>query len=174
MTGRLRDAFLALGSPRALVALAVALAITTAGTLLAAGRDDRPSQPTDIAFLDADATADLVSSTTNLVNQVFSVDPRRPKATARLIETHLTDAARQQFRDLYAPYLSKQSAGITLQTSATSVAVVTLREDSADVLVVADQQASAPDGRTNAGTAAIRLSLTGGSGNWRIAAIDPV
>ena len=171
---RLRAICAALSGTRALAALVVALAVTTAGAVVLAGRDVPTSDPADMAFLDAEATADLVATTTSLVDQVFSVDPRRAKAQARLIGEHLSAAAQQQFRELYAPYLAKDAARITLQTAVSSVGVIRLQEGKAEVLVIADQRASAPDGRSNAGTAQIRLSLAGGTGAWQITAIDPV
>ncbi|GAA3523982.1 hypothetical protein [Nocardioides daeguensis] len=174
MSALLRRLLVTLSGARTLLVLAVALVATSVGAILLAGQVHRSDEPDDTAFLDADATADLVASTTTLVDRVFSVDPSRPKATARLVAKHLTATAQDQFRELYAPYLADPAAGVTLRTSTSTVAVVRLQGRTADVLVVAEQHASAPDGRSNAGTAGIRLRLTGGSGDWQITAIDPV
>lgn len=174
MKARLRDALVTLSGTRALAALVIALAVATTGAVVLAGRDAGTSDPADTAFLDAKATADLVATTTSLVNQVFSVDPRHPKVQARLVGEHLSAAAQEQFRELYEPYLAKGAARITLQTSVSSIGIIRLQEGKAEVLVIADQRASAPDGRSNSGTAEIRLSLAGGAGAWRITAIEPV
>lgn len=172
MTGRVGRALRLLAVPRALVMLALCVVATFAVAGLLATSDDSGAEPADRAFLDSRATAELVSATTTLVGQVFSVDPRKPKVQERLISDHLGPDAESRFRELYAPYLAKKSAGVTLQTTATSVGVIRLSGDEAEVLVVADQRASAPDGRANAGTANIRLTLSGGTGAWRITAID--
>jgi Mce-associated membrane protein len=174
MRPRLQRLIEVLSTPRALVAMAVAVVATSTGAALLATHDGTPDDPADTAFLDSRATAELVSSTSDLVDRVFSVDPRHPKAQPRLVAEHLSPEAQEQFRKLYAPYLGKKAAGITLRTTATSVGVLRLQGDRAEVLVVADQRAAAPDGRSNSGTAGIRLSLAGGSGAWRITAIDPV
>lgn len=174
MKARLRDLLVALSGSRALAALLLAVVIVTTCAFVLASRDAATSDPSDTAFLDAEATADLVATTTTLVNEVFSVDPRRPKAQNRLVEEHLSAAAQDQFRDLYAPYLAKGAARITLQTSVSSVGIIRLQDSNAEVLVVADQRASAPDGRSNAGTAQIRIGLAREDGTWRITAIDPV
>lgn len=173
MTARLRGALRRISGPRTLAAMAVALAATS-GSAVVLARDTGSDVPTDSAFLDTGATTDVVASTTTMVDQVFSVDPRRPRAQDRLVAKHLTASAQEQFRELYAPYLSKKAAGIALRTTATSVGVLRLEGSRAEVLVVADQQAAAPDGRTNAGTATIRLTLARTAGDWQITAIDPV
>lgn len=168
--GRLHEA---LSAPRALVALAVALLATSAGAIVLAG-GDATGTPDDTAFIDSTATTELVTSTTTLVGQVFSVDPQRRKAQAGIVSKRLSASAQEQFRELYAPYLTKKASRITLQTTATSVGVLRLAGDDAEVLVVADQRATAPDGRSNAGTAGIRLRLTRSGDAWQITAIDPV
>lgn len=173
MTGRLRQLPDRLSGPRSLVAMVVAL-VATSGGAVALAQDSGKDDPSDSAFVDAAATTTLVSTTTTMVDQVFSVDPRHPRAQDRLVVKHLTTSAQEQFRELYAPYLSKKAAGITLRTTATSVGVLRLEGSRAEVLVVADQQAAAPDGRTNAGTATIRLTLARTAGDWQITAIDPV
>lgn len=173
MTGRSPGLLTRANGPRSLGAMAIAL-LATSGGAVALARDGGTDAPADSAFVDTAATTALVSSTTSLVDQVFSVDPRHRREGERLVAKHLTSPAQEQFRELYAPYLSRKSAGITLRTTATSVGVLRLEESQAEVLVVADQQAAAPDGRTNAGTATIRLTLAKAAGAWQITSIDPV
>lgn len=173
MTGRLRQLPERLSGPRSLIVMAVAL-VATSGGAVALARDTGTDEPSDSAFVDARATNALVASATTMVDQVFSVDPRHPQSQERLVANHLSRSAQGQFRELYAPYLSRKAAGITLRTTATSVGVLWLEGSEAQVLVVADQQAAAPDGRTNAGTATIRLTLAKAAGDWQITAIDPV
>ena len=164
-----------LGRPVALLALALAVTVTAMGTFVLVEDDDpEPGASADRAFLDGAATSDLIAVTSDLVNRTFSVDPKQRKKQQRFRADHLATVAQEQFRELYAPYLSKKTAAITLVTTTSGVGVVRLTDDEAEVLVIADQTAVAPDGRSNAGTAQVRLSLTRGSGSWQISSIDPI
>lgn len=175
MSARTAAALTTLTSNRALAGLALACVTTTAcAVVLLTQETTAQPEPVDRAFLDDERTSGLIASTTALVDQVFSVDPSRRAATARSVDRHLSPAARDQFRELYAAYLSKRSTQITLRTTTMSVGVVSMEGDEADVLVVAEQAAAAPDGRTNSGTATLRLELVESDDDWQIAKIEVV
>lgn len=162
-------------STRALVSLAAAVTVaTTATVLLATGWNQSPSTPSDTAFLDAQKTSDLIERTSAIVDQVFTVDPSHRGATGKSMREHLTADAQAQFRELYAPYLAKSAEEVALLTSTLGIGVVHQSGSTAEVLVIATQQASARDGRSNSGTAELRLHLIGQGSDWQIASIEVV
>lgn len=164
-----------LASTRGLASLAVILALTLGSAeLLGTGWNQAPSRPTDTSFLDASDTSHLIEQTSAIVDRVFTVDPAHPRATGQSIRAHLTADAQAQFRELYAPYLAKSVQEVALLTTTMGVGVVSQLDTTAEVLVVATQQASALDGRSNSGTAELRLRLTSDGSDWRIASIEVV
>ncbi|WP_110207813.1 hypothetical protein [Nocardioides daejeonensis] len=162
-----------LSGTRALTALAAVAALTAGGAVYLASESEKPAPPANRAFLDEESTAGLLTEASTLVQQVFSVDPKRRRAQAKVVSARLAGSAQKQFHTLYAPYLGTAGQGITLRTTATSIGILQQTRDTAELLVVADQQASAPDGRSNSGTATIRLELRRKDDAWQITAIRP-
>jgi Mce-associated membrane protein len=161
----------------AALAAAVVLAGTTAVTLtVQASPSDRPSGADTAgneAFLDVEATSLVMEQTSQIVQRAFTFGPESIPAAKRAARRSLVGGAVSQYAKLYRPLFEQgRSVGLSLTTTVRSVGVQSLTKDRAELLVLADQTASTPDGQSTTGAAQLAVSAEKQDGQWRIARIE--
>lgn len=155
----------------ALAAGAVLLA--AGGTAVVLAGDDTDPTRGDVSFVDPVATSELLEQVGALATSVFTIRPGKVAAARKRAAESLVGSAVATYDELYGPQLrlaAKQ--GLTLVTTVRAVGVTRLAGDEADVLLFADQTATARDGRSGTGAAQVSLRLEEHGGAWKIAAIE--
>jgi Mce-associated membrane protein len=158
----------------AALAAAVVLAGTTAVTLtVQASSSDKAGSAGNEAFLDAEATSLVMEQTSQIVERAFTFGPESIPAAKRAARRSLVGGAVSQYAKLYRPLFEQgRSVGLSLTTTVRSVGVQSLTGDRAELLVLADQTASTPDGQSTTGAAQLAVSAEKQDGQWKIARIE--
>ena len=161
--------------PPKLAALGAAavLAASAAVTLtIQASSSDRGSRANE-AFLDVEATSLVIEQTRETVARAFTFGPESIAAAQRAARRSLVGDAVTQYAELYRPLFQQgRSIGLSLTTSVRSVGVESLDGDRAELLVLADQTASTPDGQSTTGAAQLAISAERQDGQWKIAKVE--
>ncbi|MFJ9036062.1 hypothetical protein ACIRF8_05685 [Streptomyces sp. NPDC102406] len=112
------------------------------------------------ALTDAEATTRLNGDVSSALAKVFSYTPDGTDATERSARTVLSGQAARQYTRLFAQVRKNvRSQHVTLTTQAVRVGTVSLRGDTAHLLVFLDQTARRP-GAKKPTTSAAQLSVT--------------
>jgi Mce-associated membrane protein len=163
-------------APRTLAALAAAvvLAGTAAVTLtVQASSSDSAGRVDNEAFLDAEATSLVMEQTRQTVGRAFTFGPESIPAAKRAARRSLVGGAVRQYAQLYEPLFKQgRSVGLSVTTAVRSVGVESLSDDRAELLVLADQTASTPDGQSTTGAAQLAVSAERQDGQWKVARIQ--
>jgi len=158
----------------AALAVAVVLAAATAVTLtVLASSSDTEGRAANEAFLDTEATSLVIEQTRQTVARAFTFGPETIAAAKRAARQSLVGDAVSQYTELYGPLFKQgRSIGLNLTTSVRSVGVESLEGDRAELLVLADQTASTPDGQSTTGAAQLAISAERQDGQWKIAKVE--
>jgi Mce-associated membrane protein len=129
--------------------------------------------PANEAFLDAEATSLLIEQTRETVGRVFTFGPESIAAAQKAARRSLVGDAVSEYALLYRPLFRQgRSIGLSLTTTVRSVGVGSLDGDRAELLVLADQTASTPDGQSTTGAAQLAISAERQDGQWKIAKVE--
>ncbi|KQY57213.1 MULTISPECIES: hypothetical protein [unclassified Nocardioides] len=161
-------------STGALAVLAIlVLLVTGLGVALAVRGGDDPESVENVAFLDDGTTELVIQDVEQLVKQVFSIDPKRVRTTRRAAEAALVDEAINEYDRLYKPFLAQaRKGGLSLTTTPRAIGVVELTGDDGRLLVLAEQTATSPDGRSTTGEARFELDVVQQGGTWKVSGIE--
>lgn len=163
-------------SPRAiliLTALLVAACGLAVGLALTSTEDGGDGGSDNVAFVDQEATSEILRDTEQIVATSFSVEAGRVPATRKAVRKSLVGDAVKQYDKLYAPFLTQAAKkGVSLQTTPRSLGIVELSNDDGRMLVLADQSASTLDGRGTTGAARFELEMERHDGVWKVSSID--
>ncbi|WP_245633707.1 hypothetical protein [Amycolatopsis jejuensis] len=146
----------------------VAAALVTVGCSSSVSGQPAPQPqpvPANLAYVDTRATGDAVAGVKKAVETAFSYDSAKPDEVTRNEQEYLTGAARAQFDKTFAEV---RTTPVTTQTQVLETALAELRPDRAQVLVVAAQHSSRPDGATNQATAVMLLTAVPAKGHWQL------
>ncbi|MEU6842328.1 hypothetical protein ABZ930_10710 [Streptomyces sp. NPDC046716] len=155
----------------------IVIAAIVAGVLIATGAvlfylaHDLRTEPAtrNHALTDADATNRVNGDISSALAKIFSYTPDGTNATARTANQVLTGKAAKQYAELFTQVQKNAPAQkVTLTTDAVRVGTVSLRGDTAHLLVFLDQ--STRRGDKKAVTSAAQLSVTAQLHNdvWQI------
>jgi Mce-associated membrane protein len=162
-------------APRTLAALAAALVLagTSAVTLTVQARQsDTGGRAGNEAFLDTAATSLVLEQIGQTVARAFTFGPASIPAARKAARRSLVGDAVSQYAQLYRPLFKQgRSVGLSLTTTVRSVGVESLSGDRAELLVLADQTASTPDGQSTTGAAQLAVSAELKDGRWKISRI---
>ncbi|WP_007026768.1 hypothetical protein [Saccharomonospora iraqiensis] len=133
--------------PLLLAVLAVALAGLGAHFVVRGEALRGSESARDRAFVDVDATAEVRSAVTRAVNRVLSYSSDDLGATERAAEELLTGRAGREYGELVTVLHDRAAEQrLTVATNVTDAAVLSLTDDTARVLVFADQTSRRADG----------------------------
>ncbi|MFI5605799.1 hypothetical protein [Amycolatopsis sp. NPDC051903] len=150
---------------RAAVAGLALLAAGCSSTVVAPPAPPNPPQPANLAFVDTPATTAATTGIKQAVETAFTYDSTDQGAVAKTEQEYLAGAARTQFDQTFAQV---KTTPVKTKTQVLSTGVADLQPRSAKVLVVASQQSSTPDGKTNAATALMLVTAVPASGHWQL------
>lgn len=127
-----------------------------------------PSQRADVAWIDTRATQDATAAITQLVSELFTVSPDSITTVRAAAQRDLSGAAVAEFQSLYGPVLERaRASNVTVRTELRGLGMEHLTATSAEVLVVADQTATA-GGQSQTGPALLRVTASRDAGRWTI------
>ncbi|MFE6893737.1 hypothetical protein [Streptomyces sp. NPDC057694] len=144
-----------------IVAAVVAVLLLATGTVLFYLAHDLRTDPAtkNQALTDADATNRVNGDISSALAKIFSYTPDGTAATQRTASQVLTGKAAKQYAELFTQVQKNAPAQkVTLTTDAVRVGTVSLRGDTAHLLVFLDQ--STHRGDKKAVTSAAQLSVT--------------
>ncbi|WP_353942315.1 hypothetical protein ABII15_12125 [Streptomyces sp. HUAS MG91] len=159
------------GRIQIIVAAVVAGVLVVTGAVLFYLAHDLRTEPAtrNQALTDADATNRVNGDISSALAKIFSYTPDGTNATARTADEVLTGKAAKQYAELFTQVQKNAPAQkVTLTTDAVRVGTVSLRGDTAHLLVFLDQ--STRRGDKKAVTSAAQLSVTARLHNdvWQI------
>ena len=130
-----------------------------------------PHRASNIAWTDPAATQASRHAVSDLATQLFTVTPASVPAVRAAARQDLSGAAVGQFQKLYGPVLtSAKHQQLALTTVLRAVGVTRLTSEAAELLVIADQTATAA-GQSRSGPATLRLEASHGAHGWTISSI---
>ncbi|WP_237551518.1 MULTISPECIES: hypothetical protein [unclassified Streptomyces] len=159
------------GRVQFIVAVVVAGLLVVSGVVLFYLAHELRTEPAtrNHALTDADATNRVNGDVSSALAKIFSYTPDGTNATARTANQVLTGKAAKQYAELFTQVQKNAPAQkVTLTTDAVRVGTVSLRGDTAHLLVFLDQ--STHRGDKKAVTSAAQLSVTAQLHNdvWQI------
>ncbi|WP_420033442.1 hypothetical protein ACN2WE_13060 [Streptomyces sp. cg28] len=149
------------GRMQVVIAAVVAGVLVVAGAVLFYLAHDLRTEPAtrNHALTDADATNRVNGDVSSALAKIFSYTPDGTNATARTANQVLAGKAAKQYAELFTQVQKNAPAQkVTLTTDAVRVGTVSLRGDTAHLLVFLDQ--STHRGDKKAVTSAAQLSVT--------------
>lgn len=130
----------------------------------------------NLAVVDADATAEVQAEVSQALGAVLTYNYEDPAPTQAAAEALLSGDAREEYDTLFASLQERapdQELVLTAQVQA--VAVKTLDEDSAELLVFLDQSSQrADDDEASVSAAQLAVEAERGSDGWVITGLEPL
>lgn len=153
--------------------VAAAAVLLAGGAAVAALGGDEPASVRNAAFVDSQATNQLMHDVTAATERIFTIRPDAVGMTRKRAEALLVGDAVDQYDELYGPYLARARAqGLTLVTRVRAVGVVAQQTDQAELLVFADQAGTTSAGQSGVGAAQLVLTASRTGDEWKIAGIE--
>lgn len=150
---------------RWLVAAALA---STAAAFATLALPDAPSPGSDVAWTDARATQQATAAVSQMISELFTVSPDSVTTVRAAARRDLSGAAVAEFQRLYGSVLERAHASAAaVRTDLRGLGMEHLTATSAEVLVIADQTATA-GGHSQTGPALLRVTASRQSGRWTI------
>lgn len=152
---------------RLVIAAAIAIVLALASLLLPTS----PGHSANRAWLDKRATESSAQAVSDIARALFTVTPGTVATVRAAAKKDLSGKAVAQYDKLYGPVLdSARSRPVTLTTDIRALGVTRLTESSAELLLIADQTATA-GAQSQAGEAQLRLTAAHDAHGWTIASI---
>ncbi|KAA1426138.1 hypothetical protein [Nocardioides antri] len=161
---------------RTATAVLVGAAVAAIATVLVAPPSSVPS-PSDrlnVAVVDADATAEVVTAVEDGLGRILVYDYRHPHRAEKPAASFLTGAASEQYQQIYDVLAAVGPRQKLIHRSTVSrVGVQRLTGSSAELLVFLDQETvRTTDGSVNRAPAQIRVEAVRTDDGWRVSSIE--
>ncbi|TKG71973.1 hypothetical protein [Prauserella endophytica] len=128
----------------------------------------------NIAVVDAEATAEVTAAVTNAVNRIFTYTHENTAATEQAASEVLRGNARGSYDALFAQ-VRREAPGqrLSVTTRVVDSAVRSLTGDSAEVLVFLDQSATREGASPGAAAAQLLVSVRREGERWVVIELEP-